>query len=31
MNRDLSMGWDYAEDLPLALDAVRRKYGVPAR
>jgi hypothetical protein len=29
LNRDLSVGWDYADDLALPLDDVRRKYGVP--
>ncbi len=29
MNRDLSVGWDHWSDLPLSVDTVRRKYGVP--
>ena len=28
-SRDLSVGWDYTDDLALPIDAVRRKYGVP--
>lgn len=29
MTRDLSTGWDFWPDLPLSLEEVRRKYGVP--
>lgn len=30
MNRDLSVDWDWWEDLPLPLEEVRARYGVPA-
>ena len=31
LNRDLSDAWDYWPDLPLPLDEVRARYGVPPR